>query len=57
MAQFSVLGSHETMAAFLKHFDEHYNGVHEYLKHYVGLSDEDIETIRNNLLIDDPSAP
>ncbi|TEB35763.1 hypothetical protein FA13DRAFT_1811435 [Coprinellus micaceus] len=43
---------HETMAAFLKHLDEHYKGVDEYIRHYVGLSDEDIDTIRSNLLVD-----
>jgi hypothetical protein len=40
------------MAAFLKHLDEHYKGVDEYIRHYVGLSDEDIDTIRSNLLVD-----
>ncbi|KAJ3527339.1 hypothetical protein NMY22_g9825 [Coprinellus aureogranulatus] len=43
---------HETMTAFLKHFDDRYKGVDGYLKHYVGLSEADIETIRHNLLID-----
>ncbi|TFK20369.1 hypothetical protein FA15DRAFT_599906 [Coprinopsis marcescibilis] len=42
---------HETMTAFLKHIEEAYNGVYSYIKRYIGLSDEDIEKVRNNLLI------
>jgi hypothetical protein len=40
------------MSAFLKHFDEKYGGVEHYVRQYIGLSDKDIETIRNNLLVD-----
>lgn len=43
--------SHETMKAFLQHFDEKYGGVEEYIKCYVGLSDSDISQIKNNILI------
>ncbi|KAH9482512.1 Triple specificity protein phosphatase PtpB [Psilocybe cubensis] len=41
---------HETMQAFLQHFDEKYGGAVTYLKEYVGFSDEDIVTIRRNIL-------
>ncbi|KDR84016.1 hypothetical protein GALMADRAFT_236600 [Galerina marginata CBS 339.88] len=46
---------HETMQAFLKHFDKKYGGAVEYLKHYVKLSDEEIATIKRNILI--PAQP
>jgi hypothetical protein len=39
------------MQAFLEHFDEKYGGVGEYVKRYVGFSDEEIATIKRNLLI------
>ncbi|PPQ78212.1 hypothetical protein CVT25_015531 [Psilocybe cyanescens] len=42
---------HETMQAFLQHFDEKYGGAVAYLKNYVGFSDEEISTIRRNILI------
>ncbi|KAH6915078.1 protein-tyrosine phosphatase-like protein [Coprinopsis sp. MPI-PUGE-AT-0042] len=42
---------HETMIAFLKHMEEAYGGAENYVKHYVGLSDEDIETVKRNLLV------
>ncbi|KAF8165595.1 protein-tyrosine phosphatase-like protein [Crassisporium funariophilum] len=42
---------HETMQAFLKHLDEKYGGVEEYIKRYVGLTDEEITTIKSNILI------
>jgi len=42
---------HETMQAFLEHFDEKYGGVDEYVKRYVGFSDEEIAIIKRNLLI------
>ncbi|CAA7260109.1 unnamed protein product [Cyclocybe aegerita] len=42
---------HETMQAFLVHFDEKYGGVDNYVKHYVGLSDEEIATIKRNMLV------
>ncbi|KAF9567361.1 hypothetical protein CPC08DRAFT_681195 [Agrocybe pediades] len=41
----------ETMEAFLKHFDSKYGGATGYIKDYVGLSDEDIAAIQNNILI------
>ena len=43
--------SAETMHAFLKYFDENYGGAEEYIRRHVGLSDEDITTIKNNILI------
>jgi len=43
--------SRETMLAFLLMLQEKYGGVENYLKEYSGLSDEDIEEIRTNLLI------
>jgi len=42
---------HETMSAFLKHFEEKYGGVVKYLKYYVGFSDEEIATIKGNILV------
>jgi len=42
---------HETMSAFLKYFEEKYGGVESYIKRYIGLSDEDLDTVRNNILI------
>jgi len=46
-----------TMSAFLDLLDEKYSGVEEYVKRFTGLSDEDIVTIRRNLLVPvaDPS--
>jgi len=41
---------YETMEAFLKHFDYAYGGTEAYLKKYVGLTDEDIATIKHNIL-------
>ncbi|KAI0080790.1 hypothetical protein K474DRAFT_1636729 [Panus rudis PR-1116 ss-1] len=46
----------ETMLAFLKHLEDHYGGVEAYLKEYVKLTDEDIETIRQNLIIPSSSS-
>ncbi|KAF6762201.1 protein-tyrosine phosphatase-like protein [Ephemerocybe angulata] len=43
---------HETMSAFLKHLDEHYKGVEEYLRRYVGLTEGEIETIRSHILVE-----
>ncbi|PBL02875.1 hypothetical protein ARMGADRAFT_913359 [Armillaria gallica] len=40
----------ETMLAFLTHLEATYHGVEEYVKTYLGLTDEDIVIIRNNLL-------
>ncbi|TFK43788.1 protein-tyrosine phosphatase-like protein [Crucibulum laeve] len=42
---------HETMSAFLNLLEEKYSGVEEYIRRYVHLSDEDINAIRNNILI------
>jgi len=42
---------HDTMVAFLKMLEEKYGGVREYLKRYIKLSDDDIDTIRNHILI------
>jgi len=42
---------HETMQTFLEHFDEKYGGVDDYVKRYVGFCDEEIATIKKNLLI------
>jgi Tyrosine phosphatase family len=39
------------MIAFLKHMEEAYGGAENYVKQYVGLSDEDIETVKRNLLV------
>lgn len=39
------------MIAFLKHMEEAYGGAENYVKHYVGLSDDDIETVKRNLLV------
>lgn len=43
---------HETMSAFLKHLDEHYKGVEEYLRRYVGFTEGEIETIRSHILVE-----
>ncbi|TFK64054.1 hypothetical protein BDN72DRAFT_872181 [Pluteus cervinus] len=40
----------ETMLAFLNLLQEKYGGVHQYLKQNLGLTDEDIATIRSNIL-------
>ncbi|KAI0092184.1 protein-tyrosine phosphatase-like protein [Irpex rosettiformis] len=40
----------EVMSAFLKEFDNKYGGVECYLKTHVHLSDEDIDTVRRNIL-------
>lgn len=42
---------HETMSAFLKHFEEKYGGAVKYLKYYVGFSDEEIAAIKGNILV------
>ena len=42
------------MTAFLKLVEEKYNGVEAYVKKYVNLNDDDIASIRQNILI--PSA-
>ncbi|KAI0375894.1 hypothetical protein BV20DRAFT_932406 [Pilatotrama ljubarskyi] len=45
----------ETMLAFLQMLEERYGGVEEYVKKVVGLTDEDIATIRKNFLVPDSS--
>jgi hypothetical protein len=39
------------MIAFLSLLEDKYSGVEEYVRRYVGLSDQDIATIQSNLLI------
>ena len=46
----SLHASHETMTAFLSHLEVVYGGVEAYVNRYLGLSDEDIRTIRHNIL-------
>jgi len=41
----------ETMQAFIIMLDERYGGVEEYVRHMCGLTDQDIATIRQNLLV------
>lgn len=43
------------MIAFLQLIEERYGGVEEYLAKFVGLTRDDIDTIRRNLLILKPS--
>ena len=43
------------MLAFLSLLEEKYSGVEGYLKDVVQLSDEDISTIRSNILTPRPS--
>ncbi|KAF9480692.1 hypothetical protein BDN70DRAFT_804836 [Pholiota conissans] len=45
---------HETMQAFLKHFDEKYGGAEEYLRNYVGFSEDEIDAIKRNILAPGP---
>lgn len=42
------------MVAFLKMLDERYGGVESYVKNVVGLTDDDIATIRKNFLVPAP---
>jgi len=39
------------MEAFLGYFQEKYGGAEEYVRRYVGMSDEDIAIIKRNLLL------
>ena len=39
------------MTAFLKVMEEAYGGAENYVKKFVGLTDEDVETIQRNLLV------
>ncbi|KAF8897784.1 protein-tyrosine phosphatase-like protein [Infundibulicybe gibba] len=45
---------HETMVAFLKLFEEKYGGAEEYCKKHMGLTDDDLTAIRNNILTPTP---
>ncbi|KAA1473441.1 hypothetical protein DENSPDRAFT_839914 [Dentipellis sp. KUC8613] len=45
---------HETMLAFLQMFRERYGGAEAYLKQYCGFTDDDIATIRRNIVIHHP---
>ena len=42
---------HDTMLAFLKLLRDKYGGVENYLATYAGLSPEDVQQIRTNLLV------
>jgi len=46
---------HETMTAFLSLLQEKYGGVQEYVKHYIGLSEDDINIIQKNLVVSSSS--
>jgi len=48
------LGREETMQAFITMLDERYGGVKEYVRRICGLTDQDIATIRQNLLVPKP---
>ncbi|KAF5320811.1 hypothetical protein D9619_000687 [Psilocybe cf. subviscida] len=41
---------HETMQAFLQHFDTHYGGAEEYIRRYIGFSDEELATVKKHIL-------
>ena len=43
--------SPETMLAFLRLLENKYGGVEQYLRTYVQLTNDDITTIRSNLLV------
>lgn len=47
----NVRGRKEVMLAFLALIDDKYGGVEAYLREYVGLGEEDLETIRRNILV------
>ncbi|KAJ3574782.1 hypothetical protein NP233_g1538 [Leucocoprinus birnbaumii] len=46
---------HDTMIAFLKLLQDKYHGVEAYVKKYVGFNDEDIATVRDNILVSSKS--
>ncbi|KAI3616495.1 protein tyrosine serine phosphatase [Moniliophthora roreri] len=46
----AALNMSETMTAFLYLLEDKYGGVENYCKQYLGLIDDDITTIRNNIL-------
>ena len=43
------------MLSFLKYFREKYGGVEQYVRRYVGLTDDEITTIKKHILISEPS--
>ena len=43
------------MISFLRLLEEKYGGVEEYLRQYVSLTDDDISTIRRNILVPKPN--
>ena len=43
------------MIAFLHLLDSNYGGIEQYVKNYVGFSDEDVAKVRENMLI--PASP
>jgi hypothetical protein len=43
--------SHGTMQSFLKYFQEKYGGAEAYIRRYVGLTDDEIATIKRHILI------
>jgi len=45
---------HETMQSFLKYLQEKYGGAEEYIRRYVGLTDDEIATIKRHILIPGP---
>jgi hypothetical protein len=45
-----MINSHETMQAFLQHFDKQYGGVEEYVRRYIGFSDEELAIVKKNIL-------
>lgn len=38
------------MQAFLEYFHEKYGGAEEYVRRYVGMSDDDVAIIKRNIL-------
>lgn len=42
---------HGTMQSFLKYFQEKYGGAEAYIRRYVGLTDDEIATIKRHILI------
>lgn len=46
---------HETMTAFLELLQDKYGGVDTYVKNYLGLSDDDVCKIQENILVSSSS--
>jgi len=46
---------HETMTSFLNLLQDKYGGAETYVKQYLSLSDDDIQTIRSNILVSNTS--